>query len=518
MTGTFIGSFQVLSLINMNNLEVSGSEIIVNIGTRKQLFFDDYILESNRWITPLQAEVSRWIQPPPKDGENGEGAGRIEGDIPGHLIKATFLVTRTVNQPRKYEGNPIMVKDRPWEGCGPFAPAVLKDEEEGIFKMWYQSWSRRKGYWTMYATSKDGIHWNKPQLDVIRHGEQSTNIVSVGTEMGRSVFKDPEEADPKKRYKAPYSHPTEKGLYELRLAYSPDGIHWSQYPGPFDSGRGDEVTYFMYDPVNEKYVLFTRNPYPYPHLKPRSKRCIFRAQSSNLIDWSMSAPIIVQDQSDPPDIDFYDMKAIFYESLYVGFLTVHHTASDTLDVYLTYSRDGFHWRRFREKPFLPLGSPGSWDSGMVSVGSIMKMNDEIWIYYSGWDGPHGSLKRRGAIGLAKLRIDGFVSMDAAEMEEYYKPHGYQVSLLTKPLYSPGNRLVVNVDASEGYIEAELLDLDGNVIKGYSREDCDTFRGDSVNHVFTWNGNPDISGKLPARIRFYMKKARLYALQIPKVSD
>ena len=115
--------------------------------------------------------------------------------------------------------------------------------------------------------------------------------------------------------------------------------------------------------------------------------------------------------------------------------------------------------------------------------------------------------------MARLRLDGFVSIDASPNDRH--PKDNRPTLMTKPLHSPGNRLVVNAEAPEGHIEAELLNVDGFVIDGYSREDCDPFSGDSLAHTFTWKGNGDIGGCLPARIRFYMERAKLYALQIPE---
>ena len=93
-------------------LQVPGSESIVNVGTRKQLFIDDYIIETTRWVTPRQSEAARWIQPPAHarsdlDGWS-EGTDRIQGDVPGHLLRATAFVRRTIHQPQRFAGNPIM--------------------------------------------------------------------------------------------------------------------------------------------------------------------------------------------------------------------------------------------------------------------------------------------------------------------------------------------------------------------------------------------------------------------------
>ena len=141
------------------------------------------------------------------------------------------------------------------------------------------------------------------------------------------------------------------------------------------------------------------------------------------------------------------------------------------------------------------------------------MNDELWFYYTGVDGYHDAQGRAAALGLAKLRVDGFVSIDA--FENTHRGKNYPPTLLTKPLYSQGNRLEVNVDASRGFIEAELLNVDGYPIEGFSNEDCDIFKGDSLAHTFTWNGRSDIGDQIPVRIRFTMNNAKLYALQIPE---
>jgi hypothetical protein len=53
-------------------------------------------------------------------------------------------------------------------------------------------------------------------------------------------------------------------------------------------------------------------------------------------------------------------------------------------------------------------------------------------------------------------------------------------LLTKPLWSPGNRLVINTVA-KGHLNAELLDLDGRTIQGFGRRHCDPFTGDHAAH-------------------------------------
>ena len=46
-------------------------------------------------------------------------------------------VSRTLNQPTKYAGNPIMIPLYPWEGRIELYGTVLRDPDEGLLRMWY---------------------------------------------------------------------------------------------------------------------------------------------------------------------------------------------------------------------------------------------------------------------------------------------------------------------------------------------------------------------------------------------
>ncbi len=137
---------------------------------------------------------------------------------------------------------------------------------------------------------------------------------------------------------------------------------------------------------------------------------------------------------------------------------------------------------------------------------------EWWYYYGGWDGGHGTSKRRACIGIAKFRVDGFASIDT---------FGTEGALRTPNLKFAGTKLKLNIDASgadtsgaKNYARVELLDETGGIIEGYSKSDCDLIHANSVDHVVAWKGNGDVS-KLAGRVisvKIYMKGAELYALQ------
>ena len=82
------------------------------------------------------------------------------------LVRETERVWFTQRQGRKHPGNPLLVSDQPWEGWRVYVyGSVLYDEQEKLFKMWYVSAYNREygfGYVVCYATSEDGIRWQKP--------------------------------------------------------------------------------------------------------------------------------------------------------------------------------------------------------------------------------------------------------------------------------------------------------------------------------------------------------------------
>ena len=130
------------------------------------------------------------------------------------------------------------------------------------------------------------------------------------------------------------------------------------------------------------------------------------------------------------------------------------------------------------------------------------LDDRILLVYSGSPHPHVR-EHNFDIGLATLRLDGFVSLDASGTGE----------ILTKPVVFDGRQLVLNLQCEpEGHAVVELLDEKGRAIPGFTRRECDQLAGDSVSGLVTWRGNADV-GQLagrPVKLRIRLRKAKLYA--------
>ena len=440
-----------------------------------------------------------------------------------HIVESTDNAFRILNQPVKHEGNPIL-ELKPSQGVEGkelvmVSGSVLYDREDRLFKMWYEGANYR---WTHnvvgYATSRDGIHWELPRLGLVEYsGSKANNVVFERGrgEMAPGVFKDPVAADPARRYKMIYNRGDGVGI-----AFSPDGIHWTPAAGEPVIAVSDSPNSALWDGRLRKYVAHTRHNAR--DAKGNLQRQVLQSESDDFVRWQRIGVVMQPDEQDPPwSRQFYCMEWMPYGDVYFGFPAVYHVLPgmepkitpgaawmDRVDVQLTFSRDGRHWMRAGDRQtFLPYGTrPDDFDRGMVFVMQHpIPVGDEIWIYYVGFRGRHWFLHRGeiqgGAVGLAKLRLDGFVSIDAG-----------QGTLTTRPLTMSGDRLVVNADASLGSIRIEILDDHGQPLLGFAKQAADPITTDNVRHVATWQSNPDVAdlnGK-PIKLRFHLDRSKLYS--------
>src|SRR5438094_259837 len=113
------------------------------------------------------------------------------------LIDRTTL-TRTYHAAKYHPDTPILKPDQPWEKEGGpmamvFSDGVWYDPKDRLFKMWYMGGLTRT---TCYATSKDGLKWDKPVLDV----KKGTNVVQPDPRDSVTVWLDLDDKDAKRRY------------------------------------------------------------------------------------------------------------------------------------------------------------------------------------------------------------------------------------------------------------------------------------------------------------------------------
>lgn len=485
------------------------------------------------------------------------------------MVERVQDITRTVHNPQA-EVNPLIIADRPWEKVTYFAIGtyhVLRDRD-GRWHCWYGIWdynpelfAKTRDWYDLkvsflrlsYARSTDGIHWEKPNLGLHEVNGQDTNII-LGDEKIGSVYivtpiEDPFENNPQRRFKTLLVR-CSKEVYRIEAAYSADGIHWKFYPTPPCFGTWgpylNDLIALSCDPLGRLYTATVRSPYQAAApLTPDSpiadnfvgpsepgawwrgnKRRIFQTESSDFLHWTQPYPIFEPDELDNLDESFYGMCQMKIGDTYIGFVNLFQECANTMSVRLAYSRDGKNWEWANNRqPWLESSrmSGKEWDSVMVYLGvPPIEVGDEHWVYYAGAKNHHDwwltgilegidhpearDLSRIGYhLGLAKMRLDGFVSLKSSPYREGI--------LVTRPFFPEGNRLVMNARVERGgYINVEVSDAANRVLPGYSRDDCDTFTGDSVCHLVTWKGKADAEFHGYHKLRFYMRKASLYSFQ------
>ena len=441
------------------------------------------------------------------------------------LIETTTL-NRTFHLARKYEGNPILKAETALElneprnaiAC-PKDGGVWWDPGEQLFKMWYEAgWIHT----ICYATSKDGLAWERPELDI----EAGTNRVLPPQYKCDSwnVVPDYTGTDPAQRFKI-FVMP---GGYGEAMAFvSADGVHWSD---PVMTGSTGDRSSMFYNPFRKKWVYSLRSNW-----RGRSRDYWEHDDFLEGAHWQAGEPYLWcgADRLDLPDPEIgetpqlYNLDAVAYESILLGIFEIHLGPPNKecnkvglpkiTELNLAYSRDGWHWHRPDRRAFIPAERRDVWDRGYVQpVGGICTIHgDTLWFYYTGFQGNPERKDRpfletgmydRGSTGVAFLRRDGFASLEAGAAGG---------EILTRPITFTGSHLFVNVDAPQGQLRAELTDESGGPLAPFTLDQCEVLSTDSTLAQIRWSGGDDLAALAgrPVRIRFHLTNGALYAFWV-----
>ena len=264
-----------------------------------------------------------------------------------------------------------------------------------------------------------------------------------------------------------------------------------------------------------------------------------------MVHWSEPEIIMVPDEHDFPDTEFYSMPVIAYEGIYVGLLWIFRTTNVTHHPEVVFSRDGVHFQRNFREPFIPRGGArADFDSSSVYVQDVIVHGDRILSYYIGTNSrsPEIALelgdKATTGIGLAVSRLDGFVSLDSGKgwvvtdksEDELQRTSGEGVifkvpesfsQMVTRPFSFSGSSLHLNASMAPlaagpgpGDVRVEVLRANHKKLPGFTFDDADPMTKSSVARAVSWNGSSDVSalaGK-SIKLRFYFKNSKLYSFQ------
>jgi hypothetical protein len=407
--------------------------------------------------------------------------------------------------------------------------SVMKDVHDPDPARRYKMMTKRRGTATsggraFAAFSHDGIHWvDYPgEKSIIRDSCDGNGMVLYDESIKKYVnFRRPtiRAGHNIERQAGDIGFPEDCVMRDAGGGrnQSPEGVG---FPSDNDFVRHEEAEDYLHRYLRTAPYVDTRALRIYKQSDEGlgCNRRIARTQSDDFIHWTEPEVIIRPDELDPPRL--YTMSVSKYCGVYFGLMQVYNSwgsrrfpgcpqESETIDIQLAFSRDGWTWERLANRPvFISRGYVGSFDGGMIGVSNpaFVEYRDEIRIYYSGNSGSHNVTNRAGALGVARLPRGRIVARVAGDETG---------ALLTKPFRLDGDRLTVNANAASGLMKVELTDAIGKPIKGFSVDDAVEVRGDSFALPVEWTGERHL-GELrgdAVRLRIYMYRTRLYSFQI-----
>jgi hypothetical protein len=426
------------------------------------------------------------------------------------------------------------------------------NSEKKLWEWWYF------GEGTRYAVSEDGENWELPSLGLFEmNGSRDNNVAFDPNASGPGapfhVVRDETDPDDRRRYKGLLS-----GSNRFP-AVSPDGFHWTAVDTP--PIISSDESQFTHDHQSGQFLAMVKQGTEWG-------RSVFLSTSTDFKDFTEPKVIFHTDEIDqenrrrrvkevienpaylaPPirdDEDYiaecYNMAVMPYQGFYIGFPTIfnpfgaapppgtNHTRINQIE--LTSSRDLYHWERAGNRDlFIGIEPFDSENYGccqlLMSGHPIVREGGEIWCYYNALrlagtiaqykeydraralfelNAKREAFEDGGALSLAKLRPDGFVSIDGGECGQ----------ILTKPFELKGEDVYINANADWGEIYAEIVDgetrkpHDGFWVPG---EEPDPFTGDSTKAKIMWKHPHDLVFEKPVRLRFYLRQARLFSFWI-----
>ena len=477
-----------------------------------------------------------------------EIGSRRELFVDNYLIDQLNGVWLRLHHPQP--AGPAITFDKGEKGFGGY-PTVLKDSD--VYRMYYRgAWGGGEGSTdhtevTLYAESRDGINWHRPELgfydipNLRSNNAVIPNNPRLQTAHNFTPFLDTRPGIPaSERYKALAGSFVGIGTNDPRgfnAFVSADGVRWKMLTEEFVINPShfavhtdlSSVPTFWSD-SEDCYVAYLRirvdaNRQRLTSHDERSIRWIGRTTSNDFLNWSK---VVLMDPGDAPLEQLYTNQTQPYfraPHIYLAFpKRFNHNLvvlpEDEFDqyevsagqrqgvsegVFMT-SRGGTTFDRTFMEAFLPPGlDRRNWvaRNNMAAVGLVPTGPEEISIYYLQHNSQPTSHIRRHT-----LRTDGFVSVKAP----------YQGGeLVTKPLIFEGKALEINFSTSVvGSIRLEIQDIDGQAIPGFNLADANEIVGDEIARDVSWRGEhgldvSQLAGQ-PIRLRFVMQDADLYAIR------
>ncbi len=467
--------------------------------------------------------------------EGGNHPEVVDIDVGRQLFVDDFLIesttlTVTTHKPVEYAGNPILSRGE--RGFTSKNGGIFYDAEKELYELFFFETPN-----LMYLTSRDGLTWDANAAYPVLSLPEAGGYLSVVRN------ETPDDANPRYLCLVRYSNyiwdrllaPQKTGHDHLltRIYYSDNGQTWRLLTdeGP-DCG---DATTMIYNPFRQTWIFSLRRGYEHR----RIREYVECRDIMDVMDFAAIEPVNwlrtdAQDKSHPnyPNIEpeLYSFSAIAYESIMLGaFQIFRGPTNDEIkatsvpkitDIALAYSRDGFYYTRPDHSSALESSRDGdAWDCGYLHPNNsvCIIVGDELRFYYSAYQGQEGrdpstanySLDMTYCrLGVATMRRDGFVSLDGSG----------EVITRTMRFDEVNDRLFINAKAKS--LRAEIRDADGKVIPGFSLDECVPFSGDSTCAELTFKSGKNLAELKGTdfSIRFIVEDGEFYAFWVSDTED
>ena len=175
-----------------------------------------------------------------------------------HNVDENVNLRRELHQPEKFGA---LLRPEPEKGLVALQSRSVPqwNPEKGLYEWWYWGGWEVDPYGpykstmfqlTHYATSTDGLRWEKPDLKRFDWRDGAAPNIAYDPEEGHRalyhVLRDEAEANPARRYKGML------GQQGRKLVTSPDGFAWS--PVETEPLASSDESHFCYDPFGKRYL------------------------------------------------------------------------------------------------------------------------------------------------------------------------------------------------------------------------------------------------------------------------
>ncbi len=427
-----------------------------------------------------------------------------------------------------HDEGPALFLNQPWEGifCG--YSTIIKSDS--LYRFYYRGSPTvgkdgTNSETTCMAESRDGIHWQKPEVGLYEiAGSFKNNVILANDAPASHNFSPFLDTNP-------YAKPEEKykalaGMggpgQGLRAFVSPDGVHWRKLINEFVMTKGafDSQNVAFWSQSEHCYVCYLRS---FVGGGFDGIRSASRTTSDDFIHWSEPVPMtygntpteqIYTQQTSPyfraPQIyvaigaRFMPGRQVLTEEQAKELHVDPEYFKDCSDAFLMTTRGGSVYdRTFMEAFIRPGIGMGNWvsRSNYPALNVVQTGTEEMSIYIEqDYAQPTIHLHRYS------LRLDGFTSLSAP-----YKGG----EMITKPFTFSGHELEINYSTSAaGEIRFELQDENGVAIPGHTLEDSQTIIGNELSRIVIWKGSGDLQNLISktVRLRIQMKDADLFSLR------